>query len=517
MAGQPLVDFLQPLAVDLDKLLNLAKHLSVTYRKLAAEAENQFLATPIPNSILRPSVSHTGRYLAIDIGGTNLRVGFIELSIRDNDAVGTGITRESCVRRLLEKAWPIGDHLKNEKAEDLFEWIGACIAEVVEDGLRDLDDGLPPEVLMGVTFSFPMIQHNITEATLMSMGKGFAITSNLNLGEQLRAGYAKAASYRTLPKVKIAAIVNDAVATLVSFMYQLKDDPRRKAAMGLIVGTGNNATIPLKLESLHPNKISKLDHFATNPSTLSEERMVINTEWSINGTAPTLHDLKLITLWDEVLDMSGEAPGFMPFEYMTSGRYLGELGRLMILDYLTDQLGIPATTLPTKLRTRNGLTTSFLGNLGFHKIPFDKSLAVRQLSQEFPPDDDLSSWQWSPDMAEAFYTVGKKIQERAAGMTAAAIAGLLACAGDICLDPVSTVNDAYTAHAVQELIVGYTGGCIVHFQDYLADCQRYLDAIMETISADNKPLRIVLQACNDGGIIGAGVLAGAAKSLIVNT
>ena len=84
------------------------------------------------------------------------------------------------IRVLLERREPIGDHLKNEKAEDLFRWIGKTIAEVVREGVDNF--GLPSDVdlPMGVTFSFPMEQNSLSHATLMGMGKGFAITSNLD-------------------------------------------------------------------------------------------------------------------------------------------------------------------------------------------------------------------------------------------------------------------------------------------------------------------------------------------------
>jgi hexokinase len=79
-------------------------------------------------------------------------------------------------------------------------------------------------------------QHTLADATLMSMGKGFTITSNLDLGKQLRDGYSKAKSRRKLLDVQIVAIVNDTVATLISSAHQIKARPQRKAAMGLKAG-----------------------------------------------------------------------------------------------------------------------------------------------------------------------------------------------------------------------------------------------------------------------------------------
>ena len=65
--------------------------------------------------------------------------------------------KNPCVLRHLEKSWPIGEHLKNNQAEDLFAWIGGCIREVVRDGCNKWPGELPKVLPLGVTFSFPMM------------------------------------------------------------------------------------------------------------------------------------------------------------------------------------------------------------------------------------------------------------------------------------------------------------------------------------------------------------------------
>lgn len=339
----------------------------------------------------------------------------------------------------------------------------------------------------------------------MSMGKGFTITSNLDLGKQLRDGYSKARSRRKLPDVQIVGIVNDTVATLISFAHQCKASRQRKAAMGLIVGTGNNATIPLKLSSLNATKRLKAENVAKGDVNSLEEKILVNTEWSINGTAETLRELCLITRWDKSLDEAGILPGFQPFEYMTAGRYLGELGRLIILDYFTTQLSIPEAHLPAKLRELNGLTSTFLGKLRTDQSHPNSSIA--ELSLELPPNSDADAWHWTPEAAHVVFTIAKAIQVRAAGMTAAAIVGLLICAEELTLDHDGSIHRGDSASEIEELVVGYTGGTIVNFQDYLEDCQRFLDSIMRTTFRGEPPLRVVLEWCQDGGTVGAGVLA----------
>ena len=477
-------------------------------------------------------------------GGTNLRVGFIELlgpgeTSTDATAKDEDGSERSRVRRHLEKSWPIGEQLKHNQAKDLFAWIGKCIAEVVREGCLTWTGELPDEIPLGITFSFPMMfvsqplyakrgglaylisQHTLSEATLMSMGKGFQITSNLDLGRLLREGYEK--SRDALPRIKITAIVNDAVATLVCFAYLFRSNVRRKPAMGLIVGTGCNATIPLALRKLHPVKRpAKVKVLDGETEADQDLKIAVNTEWTIRGAAGPLHDLNFITRWDEKLDAEGEAPGFQPFEYMTAGRYLGELGRIVIVDYLTTILLIPESTLPPLLTQRHGLSTTFLGNLGPHLAAIEPSM-LKQLNKEIPPSIEADAWQWTAEVADVVYGIAKAIQIRAAGMTAAAVIALPACAEEIQFSSQDTARSLANGtisqtngsiEVLDELMVGYTGGCIVHFQDYLADCQAFLDEIMKAEFGDQEDVpRVVLMPCHDGGIIGAGILAGTVQSL----
>lgn len=404
---------------------------------------------------------------------------------------------------LLERREPIGNHLKNEEAESLFEWIGSVIADVVRKGTGIF--GLPSDVdlPMGVTFSFPMDQKSLSHATLMWMGKGFAITSDLDLGGHLMKGYD---SHWTpeLPRIKIAAISNDSVATLVSHIYQFPARADQKAIMGLIVGTGCNATILMKLSSLgekkRPQSVSVL------PGQEQEDvRIAVNTEWSINGSAPPLRDLGLISHWDKELDEAGEIPGFQPLEYMTAGRYLGELARLMFRDYLTTMLLHDAETLPLKLHQKFGLTTTFLSR--FHPDS-SKGPMLDQLRAEFC-SGDRSDFVWTEEHADALQRIAKAIEVRAAGIVAASTLALLVCAEEL---PAwdSPRTTAVEQAAPRELVVGWTGGCIRHFQTYLQDCQAFLDDILDLRYGGSSPFRVVFSPCHDGGIKGAGILVPAA-------
>ncbi|KAI1336242.1 MFS general substrate transporter [Xylariaceae sp. FL0016] len=498
-------DFIKPLYIDETTAHGLSRELCRTFKQLSASSSTQFLPTPISESILRPAAGREkGR------GGTNLRAGFIEL-LGNGDGATNGETVTSGtnghvwdsdlytrpnIRRLLEKSWPINEHFKNENADSLFAWIGRCIAETVSEGCKAFDLRADEELPMGVTFSFPMVQDTLANATLMPMGKGFAITSNLDLGTHLLEGYEKSRALQGLPRIRISAILNDAVATMVSFIYSSKEDETHKAAMGLICGTGSNATIPLSKSTLRPDKLpGKVKVLAGDP--IDDIKVCVNTEWSINGTAPALRQFGLINKWDSELDANGEAPGFQPLEYMTAGRYLGELGRLMLVDYLKTHLHCSESSLPARLLERFGLTTTFLSRFR----PLEARSLLEKLEAEFPQSTTKVPFRWTEECAVALYQISKAIELRAAGITAASIVGLLASAGDIPLArPLQDcANEQKPANGTKPQM---------NLIDYLADCQSFLDSIMKAEFGEHPPVRVVLSPCHDGGITGAGVLYG---------
>lgn len=54
-------DLLQHLAIDAEKALDLSRELASAFRQLSAHSLDQFLPTPIAESILRPAGYRHGR------------------------------------------------------------------------------------------------------------------------------------------------------------------------------------------------------------------------------------------------------------------------------------------------------------------------------------------------------------------------------------------------------------------------------------------------------------------------
>jgi hexokinase len=150
--------------INTSTLLDLAQRFSATYSDLARTSKDHFLITPVT---ALPTGKEKGKFLSIDLGGSNLRVGFVELlgdleEVPESNQKGDDEDVFAKVRRSHDRSWSIGDHLKMDKAEDLFAWIADCIAEVVKEaieaktvpGVSEMSS--EDEILLGITFSFPM-------------------------------------------------------------------------------------------------------------------------------------------------------------------------------------------------------------------------------------------------------------------------------------------------------------------------------------------------------------------------
>lgn len=244
-----------------------------------------------------PTGNESGRYLALDLGGTNYRVLLVTLE-------GGGKPP-----RISETVYAIPHDIMVGTGEALFDYI----ANTMEDFLKNhgADDIYLP---LGFTFSFPCVQKGLDEARLVRWTKGFS-ASGVE-GKDVCEILNKAIEKRKM-KVRCVAVINDTVGTLTACALQ---DP--KCAIGLIVGTGTNAAYIEDLE--------RVETFETNGMPAEEgSQVVINMEWGAFGDDGAL--APYLTEFDRQLDAESLNPGKQIFEKMISGMYLGELVRLVML------------------------------------------------------------------------------------------------------------------------------------------------------------------------------------------
>merc|ERR1712230_335424 len=113
-----------------------------------------------------PSGKEVGPYLAVDLGGTNLRVCHVELE-------GDGKFE------VTQSKYRLTEEQKQGEGTDLFDFCAECLNKFIvdyygdEDGNVDLEEQLP----LGFTFSYPCIQDRIDHGVLLRWTKGFGVAN----------------------------------------------------------------------------------------------------------------------------------------------------------------------------------------------------------------------------------------------------------------------------------------------------------------------------------------------------
>lgn len=102
------------------------------------------LATMIPSYVTRmPTGKETGTYLALDLGGSTLRVCAVCL-------LGEGQVKVTEVRKT------ISDQLRTSTTAIFFDWIADTVAELLGKIPSSQQQADKPAVAMGVSWSFPL-------------------------------------------------------------------------------------------------------------------------------------------------------------------------------------------------------------------------------------------------------------------------------------------------------------------------------------------------------------------------
>lgn len=108
-----------------------------------------------------PDGDEQGTFLALDMGGTNLRVCEITL------------TEEKGEFDIIQSKYKLPEELKTGTAEELWEYIADCLQQFIEYHHEDEDLSHLP---LGFTFSYPATQDAIDHGVLQRWTKGFDIS-----------------------------------------------------------------------------------------------------------------------------------------------------------------------------------------------------------------------------------------------------------------------------------------------------------------------------------------------------
>eukprot|EP00392_Amoebophrya_sp_AT5.2_P001575 g1577.t1 len=257
--------------------------------------------------------------LAVDLGGTNLRVMYIRLDLGSalpgaaSNATGAGDeSRKKCYEVLGVRKCKIPHFAMKGTHKDLFGLIADEIKAFLAE-LRAKDPNIAGRQLpLGFTFSFPLRQEALGRGILTNWAKGFETTGCL--GSDVCALLEDELNERKLP-VTVKALINDTAGALMS--QTLVDCGT--TSVGVIIGTGTNCAYLERRDAISKLGISTSTS-SSQSSTRSIPLMCINCECG-NFTCEDLRR----TAMDEDLDRSSSNPGVQHIEKMIAGHYLGEI------------------------------------------------------------------------------------------------------------------------------------------------------------------------------------------------
>ncbi|XP_070825618.1 hexokinase HKDC1-like isoform X4 [Chaetodon trifascialis] len=308
----------------------------------------------LPSFVYRtPDGTERGKYLALDLGGTNFRALLVNFK--------KGLQQNS---RVYHKIYAIPLEIMQGTGEELFDHIAQCVSDFL-DYMGMKKARLPA----GFTFSFPCEQTALDTGTLVSWTKGYKATDceGHDIVNMLR----EAIKRRNEFDLDIVALVNDTVGTMMSCAYE---DPR--CEIGLIAGTGTNVCYMEDLKNIKKTeqKIGNIER--------EEGRMCINTEWGGLGDDGSLDEI--ITPYDHEVNQNSINPGKQRFEKLTSGMYLGEVVRQVLLDLTREGL-LFRGHVTEALKTPGIFETKYLSQIESDRLAL---LQVRAILQQLGLDSN---------------------------------------------------------------------------------------------------------------------------------
>ncbi|KAJ8958132.1 hypothetical protein NQ318_006068 [Aromia moschata] len=239
-------------------------------RGLAKDTHDSAIVKCFPTYVQDiPDGTERGKFLALDLGGSNFRVLFVELGDKPD---------------MKHKLFQIPQSIMVGEGDKLFDFIAECLASYAgELGMKD--QNLP----LGFTFSFPLAQKGLQVGILEMWTKGFDCPDSV--GKDVVQLLKDAIARRGDVTINVVAVLNDTTGTLVAGAYK---NPATK--IGLILGTGTNAC--------YVEKQSAAELF--DEPDRGSGKVLINTEWGAFGDDGALDFLR--TDYDKTVDENSINP-----------------------------------------------------------------------------------------------------------------------------------------------------------------------------------------------------------------
>ncbi|KAG1469301.1 hypothetical protein G6F56_003329 [Rhizopus delemar] len=330
-----------------------------------------------------PTGQETGEYLGLEISGSNVRIYLVNLH-----GQGRISTRQ--------QKYVIHDHLKKGSISAMIDFL----VETVDSFLSFVGKyDIKTPLALGFVLSFPLKQTALNKAVVLQWTKDFEITGadNKNIAELLQTGFK-----RRHIKVNVEAVVNGAVGCLLAHSYRSLD-----TLLACTISTGTNAA--------YWEKTSKLHKIKTEAPPNSDGDMIVNTEWGSFGD----HNLACLprTFYDNRVNRQSMNPGVHVFEKMVSGLYLGEIVRLILVDFLDRRL-IFDGQYTTELNTPYFFESSYISAIESDDTPeLDETKHILESIMNIPST--------TVNDRRLVKIIGDIVARRAALLVAAAISAII--------------------------------------------------------------------------------------------
>ena len=275
-------------------------------------------------------------------------------------------------------------------------------------------------------------------------------------------------------------MVNDSCATLLSSAYL--DD---STSLALIFGTGMNAAVHLPVTALGPDK------FGSRPHTwhAEAEYVLVNTELSMFGK-----NILPATRWDEEINACNDIPDYQPFEYLISGRHMGELVRLILAE-IAAETGFLGGSLPTSLSTPYSLCTETIATIEADDTPtLSKASSYLREKYAFHPSP-------TPDDLRYIQTICRLVSRRATLYLATGIHALWKLQID---------HEGLDPRESGHVSIACNGSVINKYPGFFRRCQECVDAMTEAEGFGRG--RVVLEPAFESAIRGAAVAVALAEA-----
>ncbi|KAI0989923.1 hypothetical protein GJ496_005054 [Pomphorhynchus laevis] len=342
---------LETFKFDTNKLNKLRLLISEEMSKGLSASTHSTADIRMFNSYVRhlPEGNERGEVLALDLGGTNFRILRVTLIGNGEKPVVSG------------NVFVVPRSIMLGHGEDLFDHLAESLHKFIES-----ENLLDQELPLGFTFSFPCTQCGLASAKLTSWTKGF--TCDGVEGKDVVIMLQRAIDKKHL-RVKITALINDTVGTLVACAYGAPD-----TAVGLIVGTGFNACYIERL-----SKVGTWDGDFDEP-----QQVIINTEWGALGSSGCLD--WIMTSFDREVDRSSVNPGRQIFEKLVSEKKLLFIGQVEKYAIYSAPLVTPGAFIAkyvSDIETDNGInfekTALVLEQLGMPNASYEDCAIIRHV------------------------------------------------------------------------------------------------------------------------------------------